>query len=381
MKTVTTWLVICVSALLALGLVMVYSASMYMGPGAGGDGAFPKAQFVWAGGGIVACMIAALVDYRRYERWVPALLVVSTVLLTLVFVPHIGIKVKGASRWIGHGQIRFQPSEIAKLAVILFLSWYIARNPRRISTFRYGVLFPALFLIVPIALIFKEPDRGTTLLLLGVSSAMLLAGGARLHHLVLPGLLILGLIGYSISHDKVRMGRIQSWVQKDTKGKGYQADQSKLALAAGGWLGSGLGEGRRKYGFVPEHHTDFILSVIGEELGLVATLGILLGFVSIVTCGLLIAHYARDIFGRMAACGITFLIGLQAFVNIGVATATLPNKGLALPFVSRGGSSLMVMLGCVGILLSIAMRASSGPSLKVPAVMGDADPFASAQPT
>jgi cell division protein FtsW len=179
----------------------------------------------------------------------------------------------------------------------------------------------------------------------------------------------------------MRMKRIFSWLylEEHKEGVGYQAYQAMIALGSGGWFGLGLGNGRQKLGFVPEHHTDFILSIIGEELGLIATLGVVVGFVIIIICGAYIATHARDTFGTMLASGITLLIGLQAFINIGVVTSALPNKGLALPFISYGGSNLLAMLACVGVLFSVARQARA-PEFK-PANPFASDEFSGAQTT
>ena len=168
-------------------------------------------------------------------------------------------------------------------------------------------------------------------------------------------------LGVSIWHDPMRMKRVFSWLylEENKEGVGYQAWQAMLALGSGGWDGLGLGNGRQKLGFVPEHHTDFIFSIIGEELGLIATIGVVIGFMGIVGCGVVIASRAKDTFGRLLATGITFLIGLQAFINIGVVTSALPNKGISLPFISYGGSNLLVMMTAIGLLLSVARQAPS----------------------
>ena len=176
-----------------------------------------------------------------------------------------------------------------------------------------------------------------------------------------PAVAALTALGFSLWHDPIRSKRIFSWLylEENKSGVGYQAYQAMLALGSGGWTGLGLGNGRQKMGFVPENHTDFILSIVGEELGLVATLLIIVGFVAIVVCGIYIALKSRDTFGLLLGSGITFLIGLQAFINIGVVTSALPNKGLPLPFISYGGSNLLIMLTSVGLLLSIARHAGA----------------------
>ena len=233
-------------------------------------------------------------------------------------------------------------------------------------------MIPSLIIASMLGLIFVEPDRGTTILLAVVTGSMLLVAGVQWRYIVPPILLAITALAFSLWRDPMRMKRIFSWLylEENKDGVGYQAYQAMIALGSGGWFGLGLGNGRQKLGFVPEHHTDFILSIIGEELGLVATLGVLIGFVLIVICGVYIATHARDTFGMMLATGITFLIGLQAFINIGVVTSALPNKGLALPFISYGGSNLLAMLACVGVLFSVARQARA-PEFK------PANPFAS----
>jgi cell division protein FtsW len=274
----------------------------------------------------------------------------------------LGYAIKGAQRWFRYGGVGFQPSELAKLAFIITLAWYCERNQRYMDTWLRGIVFPAIIIAIPLGLIFVEPDRGTTVLLAAVAGTILLVAGVQWRYIIPPVLLAMAGLAFSLWHDPMRMRRIFSWLDlEETKqGVGYQAHQAMIALGSGGWFGLGLGNGRQKLGFVPEHHTDFILSIIGEELGLVATMGVIIGFALILVCGVYIAMHARDTFGTMLATGITFLIGLQAFINIGVVTSALPNKGLALPFISYGGSSLLAMLGCVGLLFSVARQGREG---------------------
>jgi cell division protein FtsW len=224
----------------------------------------------------------------------------------------------------------------------------------------WGIAVPLGIIALMLSLIFIEPDRGTTILLAMVSGSMLLLAGVQWKFIVPPVILAAAGLAISILHDPMRMKRVFSWLDlEQTKdGAGYQAYQAMIALGSGGWTGLGLGNGRQKLGFVPEDHTDFIFSIIGEELGLVATLLVALGFVVIAVCGIYIALHARDRFGMLLAAGITLLIALQAAINIGVVTSALPNKGLALPFISYGGSNLLAMLTCVGILLCVARRAA-----------------------
>ncbi len=325
-------------------------------------------QAIWAALGVVLCLAAASLDYHWLRKAAWPLLIISVVLLALVLVPHIGLKIKGARRWFGYGPVRLQPSELAKLALIIALAWYGERYQRQMGTWKRGVMFPALLVAVVLGLIFVEPDRGTTILLASVSSVMLVVAGVRWIYLSPPLLAGIAGLGISLYQAPRRLKRILGglYPEEHKDGVGYQAYQAMLALGAGGWTGLGLGNGLQKLGFVPENHTDFILSIIGEELGLVATLLVVAAFTSIVLCGIFIARNARDTFGLLLGSGVSFLIGLQAFINIGVVTSALPNKGLPLPFVSYGGSNLLVMLGSIGLLLSIARQARPGDAVPVP---------------
>ena len=376
MKIAVTTLAFCVAALLALGMVMLYSSSMAK------DGAhLLLMQMIWCVLGLGLCVATTSLDYRLLKPLAWPMFIVAILLLALVLVPHLGVVRGRARRWFSFGGVSFQPSEFAKLALIVVLAWYGDRCQRQMGSWWRGVVVPGLVIGPILGLIFVEPDRGSTILLAAVSGAMLLIAGVRWKYILPPAALgVLGLV-ISLLYDPMRMRRIFSWLDlESTKtGVGMQAYQAMLALGSGGWTGLGLGNGRQKLGFVPEHHTDFIFSVIGEELGLIATLLIVLAFVVIVVCGIYIALHAREPFGFLLACGLTFLIGLQAFINIGVVTSALPNKGLPLPFISYGGSNLLAMLGCVGLLFSVARQArENGPAPINPFA---ADELPSAQPT
>jgi cell division protein FtsW len=353
MKIAITTLVFSVAALLALGMVMLYSSSM-----AQVGMRYLIMQLIWCGLGLVACVAAALVDYKYLAKFWWLLLGLAIVALILVLVPHIGVVRGHARRWFSFGGMSLQPSEFAKLALIVGLAWYGDRYQRQMKTWKRGIIIPGFFIALLLGLIFVEPDRGTTILLAAVSGTMLIVAGVRWTYIVPPGVAALVALACSLIHDPMRAKRIFSWLylEEHKSDVGYQAYQAMLALGAGGWTGLGLGNGRQKLGFVPEHHTDFILSIIGEELGLVATLLVVMAFLVLVISGICIALNSRDTFGLLLGSGISFLIGFQAFINIGVVTSALPNKGLALPFISYGGSNLLMMLTCVGVLLSIAKR-------------------------
>jgi cell division protein FtsW len=369
MKVAVTTLAFCAAALLALGLVMVYSASQALVLNAKTHtevGArMLQMQLLWCALGLLACGVAAILDYALLKKFAWPIFIGALVLLGLVFVPHLGHASHGAHRWITKFGFTLQPSEFAKIALIILLAWYCDRSQRKMDTFKRGIIFPSIIIASALGLIFIEPDRGTTILLASVSGMMLLVAGVRLHHLFVPALGGAVALTVSILHDPMRRNRIAAWLHPVTtvQGKEYlndaalQGQHAMIALGSGGVTGLGLGNGLQKLGYVPEIQTDFIFANIGEELGLIATLFVVVAFLLIAICGIYIALHARDNFGRLLATGITFLISLQAVINIGVVTSVLPNKGLALPFISSGGSNLLAMLACIGILFSIARHA------------------------
>lgn len=359
MKRATSLLVTAVGILLALGLVMLYSSGMR--PGAAATGArFLLMQLVWCGIGLASCALAAWMDYRQLKKVSWVLYGASLVALILVLIPGIGVYINGARRWFYLGIGHFQPSEAAKLALIIMLAWYGDRYQHLMPSFWRGLVWPGCLIGAFLVLIFVEPDRGATLLLAAVSGIMLLAAGVRWRCILPPALLGAGGFVYALLIDPVRLRRIVSWLDPEShrQGAGWQAWQATLALGSGGWTGLGLGNGRQKFGFVPEHHTDFIYSIIGEELGLIATCSVIVLFMVVLFCGVYISWNASDTFGFLLGTGITFLIGLQTFINMGVVTSLLPNKGLPLPFISYGGSNLLLMLTCVGLLFSIARHST-----------------------
>jgi cell division protein FtsW len=355
MKVAVTILVSCVAALLALGMVMLYSSSM-----AQVGAHYLVRQLVGCAIGIALCLTAAALDYRRLKKFAWPLFALSVVLLALVFLPPVGIRRNGAARWLGYDKTSlFQSSEFAKLALVIVLAWYCERFQRQMPLWKRGILIPGLLIGMTVGLIFIEPDVGNALVLATVSGILLLISGIRLRYFLPPVLVAAIGIGTFIYCNPMRSDRIHSWlhVEETRRNTGLQAYEAMVALGSGGLTGKGLADGRQKLGFLPEHHTDFIFSIIGEELGLIATLLVVVAFIAIVFCGVHIAMNSVDMFGMLLGSGITFLIGLQAFINIGVVTSALPNKGLPLPFISYGGSNLLMTLTSVGLLLSIARRA------------------------
>ncbi|HKQ37066.1 MAG TPA: putative lipid II flippase FtsW [Verrucomicrobiae bacterium] len=361
MRIATSVLFFCVASLLALGMVMLFSASTGQ----------PEANYlvmqpIWCAIGLTACLTVAAGNYQWLKKywwlnWV--FFGITLVLLALVLVPGIRINVNGAYRWLRFSRFSIQPSELAKIALILVLAWYGERYQRQMPTFWKGLVFPGLIIAPVLALVFLEPDVGTTMLLATLAGVMLFVAGTRLRFLVPPiAAGVAGLIVF-ILHNPMRLRRIMAFLypEQNREEVGYQTYQAMVAIGSGGLTGLGLGDGRQKLGSIPEHHTDFIFSVIGEELGLVATMLVIVAFVVMVICGVYIALKARDNFGMLLASGVSFLMGLQAAINIGVVTGSLPNKGLSLPFISYGGSNLVVMLACVGLLINVARRAGDEP--------------------
>ena len=364
MRLATTTLVFCVTALMALGLVMLYSSGM---ADRGGSRDFVM-QLAWCGVGVAACASAATLDYRLWKKFAWPLFGAAVILLALVLV--IGTNVNGARRWfhLPISGVRFQPSEAGKIALIIALAWYGEHFQRRMTNWKWGIVGPGIFIGLTLGLIFIEPDRGATILLGCVAGAMLLIAGVRWGHLLLPLALVALLLIASIMHDPVRRERVFVWMhpEEHRMGAGAQAYYAALALGSGGWTGRGLGNSLQKQGYLSFHNTDFILPIIGEELGLVATLLVVLAFAGIVMSGFYLSWRSADTFGLLLGSGITMMIGLQAAINIGVVTGMLPNKGIPLPFISYGGSNLLIMLASVGLLLSIARHARVSPAALSP---------------
>jgi cell division protein FtsW len=294
-------------------------------------------------------------DYHFWQKtwwiWFGAALLA----LGLCFVPHIGMRLNGSRRWIGHGILTFQPSELARLTAIFFVAWWFSRHEKLSGNWLYGFILPLAILAPMLALILGEVDLGTTVLIGTTTVILMFVAGTNLF--LLGGSALAGISGILVIAWEIpeRMTRLLAFLNPEdfVHGAGWQQYQSLIALGSGGIEGLGLGSGREKISYLPYAHTDFIFPIIGEELGLRMTLLIIFLFVMIIVSGMMVALHAKDRFGLLVACGITSLLGLQAAVNIGVTTSLLPNKGLPLPFISYGGSNLAGCLFCVGILLNI----------------------------
>ena len=356
-------LLIIMVILTLVGLVMVFSASAVVAANRFHDpGYFLKRQLAWTAGGLLLLHLVSRIDYIWWKRlWIP-LLGLTAALLAMVLMPSLGIATKGARRWLSLGPVAVQPAEIAKLVAVIYLAAYLARKEDRLTTFWSGIM-PALFVIgVLSGLVLLEPDLGTVVVMGSVAVGMLFLGGARLSHLLSLGLCAVPAVLALALGSSYRRQRLMTFLEpwKDASDTGFQITQSFLAFGSGGLLGVGLGEGKQKLFFLPEAHTDFVLALVGEELGLIGTAAIVLLFALFIVRGFQISARARMPFGRYLGMGITLLIGIQALINTCVVTGLLPTKGLTLPFVSYGGSSLVTSMLGVGILLSISRDRQAG---------------------
>jgi cell division protein FtsW len=345
-----------------IGLIIMFSASGVMAETRYGDSTFfLKRQSLWLLSGLVALHWVAQRDYNVWKTFTPYGLVLTFVLLVLVLLPFLGTQVNGARRWLRLVGFSIQPGEIAKLAVVLYLASFLVRKEQDLVIFTRGVLAPMAVVGLFAVLLLLEPDMGTAVVLTLLLFGLLFLGGARLPHLFVLGLVLLAGVYMLIMQSDYRRRRLLNFLDpwKDSADTGFQLTQSFVALGNGGWFGVGLGEGRQKLFFLPEAHTDFVLALVGEELGFLGTGLLIVLFAILIVKGFKIAGQAPDAFGRHLACGITLLVGIQALINMGVVSGLLPTKGLTLPFVSYGGSSLIVSLVAMGILLSISR---AGPS-------------------
>ncbi|MFZ5448376.1 MAG: putative lipid II flippase FtsW [Thermodesulfobacteriota bacterium] len=358
-------------SLLALGMAMIFISSTLMAQAQYSDAYyFIKRQGVYAILGLGALFLGRSIDYHNYKRWVYPILLISLVSLILVFAPVIGGKVRGAARWLRLGPLTLQPSEFAKLAVVLFMAHSLARKQEKMKYFAIGFLPHMIVSGLFIALILKEPDFGTSVTLLAIVFTMLFVGGTRLTHilLALSACIPLGIL--MVLRDPKKFARVMSFMDPWKHGQdvGYQLKQGLLAIGSGGLWGLGPGKSRAKLFYLPDCHTDFILAIFSEEMGFLGFLLVLALFAIVICRGIRLSLKAPDAFGSYLALGLTLMIGLPALINMGVVSGILPTKGLSLPFLSYGGSGLLVNLLAVGILLNISRQVKFplGPPPKAP---------------
>jgi cell division protein FtsW len=342
---------VCAAGLTILGLTILFSASA----------SFKQGPYYYLNKqllGIVLagalCYVTSRINLDYARRYVPWLAVIAAVLLVLVAIPHIGIEVKGSRRWLGFGSLRLQVSEFAKLAVVYCLAHYLAINQTRIGEFWRGFVFPVAVVLVYAGLIMLEPDFGTAALVVAVGLTLLFLAGTKWRYILAAGCVVTLSFAVIVIHNPNRLRRLTAFldVEGNKQGGTYQLYQALAAFTAGGTDGVGLGQGRQQLSYLPEAHTDFILAVIAEELGLWFTLGVVVVFTVIFIVGLIHLRRAPNLFHYLLVTGCLLLISLQAIINLGVVTGIFPTKGMSLPFISAGISNLLLMGILVGIFIN-----------------------------
>lgn len=346
-----------VLGLLAIGTVMVFSASAsealqrFQNPYH-----FLEKQLLWAALGIGTLVVASRFDYWRWPKYTFPLFALSVLGLMAVLVPHVGLDINGARRWVKVGPLQVQPSELAKFAMVMMFAWLFTRHRERLGDFWGGVVPHLAMAGVVLLLILAEPDLGTTVAVGATFFVMLFAAGVKKRHLGALGLASLPALTWAVFAKSYRRQRILAFLDpwKHPLGSGFHTIQALLALGSGGLFGLGLGHSIQAFGYLPEDYTDFIFAILGEEMGLLGTLTVIVLFTVVAWRGYRIAMRAPDRFSSLVAIGITSMITIQAAINIGVVTATLPVTGITLPFISYGGSSLVLAMLGVGVLLNIS---------------------------
>ncbi len=352
-------LLLCVIVLISIGMVALSSVGAYVPANNGDQFYFLTRQAIFLAAGMVVLVVAARWDYHHWNKWTWLALLGGMVLMLLCFAPVIGVQVKGANRWLDLGFTRVQPVEAVKFAYVATLAAWLGFRQKTIETFRDGIFVPAIMLCAVVALCILQDDLGTSMLLILVTGVMLFLAGVRLAHLApLPLLGVGGILIIALSMPQ-RMARIDAFLNPDAHATtaGYQALNSLIAFGTGGLTGRGLGKSVQKMHYLPEAHTDFIFPILGEELGLVCSLTVVLCYLLLVLSAFYISAHAPDRTGMLLGFGVTSLLAIQAAMNIAVVTRMVPTKGIGLPFISYGGSNLIMCFLVVGIILNIHRQA------------------------
>ncbi len=340
--------------LICFGLVMLYSSSSYIAANNYGDDTFYlKRQIRAMLIGLLPLLIFAFTDYRKWKKFIPLCYILALILCLVVAVPGIGRVSNGSARWIQIGPINFQPSEFAKLAIIMFLGLVIEKVPKQISEIRH--LLKVIAIIAPLILIVSYSNLSTGIILIGIMMAMLFVASTKYSHFVAMGLgvIVFGIIG--ITAAQYRSGRIGAWISPETAGDdGYQTMQGLYAIGSGRLFGKGLGESVQKLGNVPESQNDMIFTIICEELGLFGAVCVILLYILLIWRMMIIANNARDLYGSMVVAGVMAHISLQVILNIAVVTNTIPNTGVTLPFISYGGTSMLFLMTEIGLVMGVS---------------------------
>ncbi|MCX6794277.1 MAG: putative lipid II flippase FtsW [Candidatus Gottesmanbacteria bacterium] len=344
-------MLLAVVVLSLFGLLMVYDSSVAIAVrDFGNQYYYLRDQLKWLAVGFAALTVFSFIDYHAWYKIALPILLVTLVLLLAVFIPGVGVRALGAHRWINFGFFVLQPAEFAKLALVIYLSaWFSVRERGRFAAF-------ALLVAMVVGLVLLEPDLGTSVVIVAIALILYFASGAPvLHFVVILPVLVAGILVLAII-SPYRMARLTTFLhpEQDPLGSSYHIRQALLGLGSGGWFGVGVGQSRQKYEYLPEANTDSIFAIIGEETGYVGGVAVILMFVFTSWRGFRIAKRAQDGFGRLLAIGVTSWISLQSIINLSAMVALLPLTGVPLPFVSYGGSSLIVVLAAVGILLNIS---------------------------
>jgi cell division protein FtsW len=349
---------IIVMALLALGLIMVFSASSESARVFQNNAYFfIQKQLMWAVFSVVAMLVLSRIDYHHFGKWAFPILIASGLLLVLVLA--IGTTLNGGKRWINLGFTSFQPSEAAKVAVVIFFAYSLSKNPNILGNFWTGLVPYLAVLCVFAGLLMLEPHLSGTIVIMGIGIAVLFIGGAKLTHLLAMAVPAVVAGCALILSEPYRMERVTAFIDpfKDKQGSGWQIMQSLYAIGSGGMFGLGLGRSRQKFLYLPEPHNDFIFSILCEELGFIGAAITLLLFAALIWRGIRIAMNAPDMFGSLMAAGFTALIAIEVIINIAVVTSSMPVTGMPLPFFSYGGTALLAVMCCMGIMLNISRHA------------------------
>lgn len=353
LQTPDRWLSFSVIVLTLFGILMVYDSSVAIAiRDFGNQYYYAMEQFKWLIAGYVVLIICSFVDYHVWQKLALPALIGTLVLLMAVFLPHIGVSALGAHRWINFGFFVLQPAELAKLSLIIYLSaWFTTREKGRFLSF--------LMLIgMVVGLVLIEPDLGTSIIIVSIAVLMYFASGAPIRNFgILVPLLATVVLALAII-SPYRMARLTTFLhpEQDTLGSSYHIHQALLAIGSGGWFGLGVGQSRQKYEYLPEANTDSIFAIVAEELGFVGAVSVILVYIFLIWRGFRIAKRAPDTFGKLIALGVTAWISVQTVINLSAMVALMPLTGVPLPFISYGGSSLIIILAAVGILLNVSRK-------------------------
>jgi cell division protein FtsW len=345
--------------LVTVGTAMIYSSSSIIALEKFKDGQyFLKKQIFFVILGLISMVLLTKIDYTTWKKAAYPGIILSLIMLALLFIPHVGLKRGGATRWLNLGLFSFQVSEMVKIAMVVFLAHLLARKAHLLKKFSRGVLIPSAITAVVISLILLEPDFGTAVIIASILILMLCLAGSRITHLMLLAAAFIPVGAWLIFHKGYRLARLTAFLDpwKDAGNSGFQIIQSLISFGSGGTFGVGIGDGMQKLFYLPEPHTDFILSIIAEESGFIGVSIVIILFTLLVFRGFMIAMKAPDLFGTLLAAGLTMVIAMEAFINIAGVMGLIPLKGLALPFLSYGGSSFVMSMIAIGILLNISTQ-------------------------